>query len=86
MFLVHYEAIVHFILAVPNSHDHTRECASKFATAKIECSFVMGKETPLGYPLFLMLMVHLPDIFYIGHLRTQNLIAQCTENCFTQVL
>ena len=46
MFLVHYEAIVHFILAVPNSLDHytyTRICASKFATAKIEYSFEMGK-------------------------------------------
>ena len=32
-----------------------------------------------GVPFVLMLMVHLPDIFYIGHLRT------CAENCFTQV-
>ena len=51
MFLVHCEAIVHFILAVPNSldreyvliHTYTRICANKFATAKIEYSFEMGK-------------------------------------------
>ena len=47
MFLVHYEATVNFILAVPNSlpinNSYTRICASKFATAKIQCSFEMGK-------------------------------------------
>ena len=31
--------------------------ASKFATAKIECSFEMDKETPLGVPFILLLMV-----------------------------
>ena len=44
MSLVHYEAIVHFILAVHLPiNTYTRICASKFATAKIECSFEMGK-------------------------------------------
>ena len=46
MFLVHYEAIIHFILAVQNSlpiNTYTRICDSKFATAKIQCSFEMGK-------------------------------------------
>ena len=48
MFLVHYEAIVHFILAVQYQihlpiNTYTRICASKFATTKIECSFEMGK-------------------------------------------
>ena len=31
---------------------YTRICASKFATAKIECSFEMGKETTLVHHLF----------------------------------
>ena len=31
--------------------------ASKFATAKIECSFELDKYTPLGVPLILLLMV-----------------------------
>ena len=31
--------------------------ASKFAAAKIECSFELDKYTPLGVPLILLLMV-----------------------------
>ena len=31
--------------------------ASKFVTAKIECSFEMGKKTPLGVTFILLLMV-----------------------------
>ena len=31
--------------------------ASKFATAKIECSFEMGKQTPLGVSFILLAMV-----------------------------
>ena len=31
-------------------------CASKFATAKIERIFEMGKKTPLGVPFILLLM------------------------------
>ena len=33
-------------------------CASKFATAKIECSFEIGKYTPLGLAFILLLMIH----------------------------
>ena len=55
---------LHSILAVANllAHNNLWLCyynyVSKFATAKIECSFKMAKETPLGVPLILLLMVH----------------------------
>ena len=32
--------------------------ASKFGTAKIECSFEMGELKPLGVPFILLLMAH----------------------------
>ena len=53
--LAHFE--VYSILAVANLLDHMLLWASKFATVKIECSFEMGKHTPLGVPFILLLMV-----------------------------
>ena len=40
--------------------------ASKFATAKIECSFEMGKQTPLGVTFILLVMVHDTCDFFTG--------------------
>ena len=40
-------------------------CASKFSTAKIECSFKMGKQTPFGVPFILLLMVHKNSVYFI---------------------
>ena len=36
--------------------------ASKFATAKLECSFEMGEWTPLGVPFILLAMVRTPAV------------------------
>ena len=43
---------LHSILAVANLLAH-----NNFAMAKIECSFEMDKQTPLGVPFTLLLMV-----------------------------
>ena len=46
---------LHSILVVANlfANNNLWLCFSKYATAKIECSFEMGKQTPLGwYHLF----------------------------------
>ena len=45
---------VYSILAVANLLDHMLLWASKFATVTIECSFEMGKQTPLGVPFILL--------------------------------
>ena len=38
--------------------------ASKFATAKIECSIEMGNQKTLGVPFILLLMVHIAFIYF----------------------
>ena len=48
--------------------------ASKFATAKIEHSFEMGKSTPLGVTHILLVMAHVGETTYyfmpiISHLQ-----------------
>ena len=46
--------------------------ASKFATAKIECSFEMGKLTPLGVTFILLAIVHLAEFSVTGLVKLQN--------------
>ena len=56
--LAHFEATLYFSrteFTCPRNHKLV--CANKFATAKIEYSFEMGTETPLGVQFILLVMV-----------------------------
>ena len=69
--LTHFEVTLHSILVVANLLAHNKLITygdvimcNNLATAMIECSFEMGKQTPLGIP-FILLYISF-NIIYIN--------------------